>query len=104
MAKAKVVHSDDGVMIEFKGDRNNPEPTCGIIKFPGGHVEVSRCSDGSYYAHIDVVDPRNIVASRMDYATAPSLDIANIPGVPNADQIKHIAVRISNTVPHFDPN
>ena len=48
MAKATVVHSDDAATIIFKGDRRRPEPSTGIIKFPGGHVEVTRCSDNTY--------------------------------------------------------
>ncbi|MHB1265894.1 MAG: hypothetical protein ACYC1S_16015, partial [Gemmatimonadaceae bacterium] len=41
--------------IELLGDRmKRPEPAQHIIEFPGGAVEVSRTSDGSYWAHIIV--------------------------------------------------
>ena len=34
MARAKVVHSEDAVLVEFKGDKRNPEPTTGVMRFP----------------------------------------------------------------------
>ncbi len=104
MARANVTHSVDSVKITFKGDKRKPEPATGVIQFPGGHVEVSRCTDGSYWVHVEVVDPKNIVSSRMDYTAGAWREIGSIPEVPRADEIKHIAVQISNTVPHFDPN
>ena len=55
-------------MIIFKGDHVVPEPSTGVIKFPGGHVEVSRTSDGKYWAHIAVDNPSNIAKSRIDYS------------------------------------
>ena len=76
MARANVTHSQDGVQVTFLGDRRNPEPSMAVIQFPGGHVEVSRCSDGSYWAHIGL---RGI-------------------GLPKPDHIKHIAVRITSAV------
>lgn len=95
MARAKVVHSTDGVEIVFRGDRSNPEPTVGVISFPGGDVEVSRCSDGSYWTHIRVDDPQSIVGSRMDYSSGAAAEIKKIPQVPRANEITHIAVRIN---------
>lgn len=32
-----------------------------IIHFPGGHFELSRCEDGSYWAHIGVEQPGNVM-------------------------------------------
>lgn len=96
MAKAKVVHSDDAVLVQFFGDKDKQlEPSTGVIKFPGGHVEVTRTSDGRYWAHIEVKNPANIHASRIDYnhegyeATGGS-----IPDVPHADKIRHMAILI----------
>src|SRR5438132_382157 len=41
--------------IELLGDKQTrPEPAQHIIEFPGGAVEVSRTSDGNYWAHIIV--------------------------------------------------
>ena len=73
MAKAKVIHSDDSVLIDFKGNKRSPEPATGVIKFPGGHVEVSRCTDGTYWAHIEVVDPANVVDTRT--SISPSINL-----------------------------
>ena len=67
MARCKVVHSEDTVMVEFKGDKRNPEPSMAVIKFPGGHVEVSRTSDGKYWAHVEVVD-----SAHMDLLSSES--------------------------------
>lgn len=99
MARAKVTHSDDSVQITFAGNRRNPEPATAVIVFQGGHVEVSRCTDGSYWAHIEVVAPANTADSRVDYDfEGYSAGLHGI-GLPKPDHIKHLAVRITNTVP-----
>ena len=103
MARCKVVHSEDTVMVEFKGDKRNPEPSMAVIKFPGGHVEVSRTSDGKYWAHVEVVDSANVIDSRIDYEHDAAISMG-IPELPMGDKVKHIAVKVENTVPHFDPN
>lgn len=95
MARAKVTHSDDAVQITFNGDKKSPEPGTAVIKFPGGHVEVSRCCNGEYWAHIDIVSPQNITASRLDYSNDAWQALQNIPDIPRADEIRHIAVKIA---------
>lgn len=41
--------------ISLLGDKTiRPEPAQHIIEFPGGAIEVSRTSDGDYWAHIIV--------------------------------------------------
>jgi hypothetical protein len=41
--------------IELLGDKTQrPEPAQHVIEFPGGAIEVSRTSDGNYWAHIIV--------------------------------------------------
>ena len=104
MAKAVVVHSQDGVQVTFNGDKRRPEPTMGVIKFPGGHVEVSRCSDGTYWAHVNVVDAANVVESRMDFDNYHEHQIRSVQDFPHGRLVNHIAVRISNATPHFDPD
>lgn len=95
MAKAKVIHSEDAVMIKFEGKRSDPEPQTAVIKFPGGHVEVTRTTDGRYWAHVEAEKPESIQESRIDYnhegykATGGS-----IPKIPHADKIQHMAVLI----------
>lgn len=101
MARAKVVHSEDAVLVEFKGDKRNPEPTTGVIRFPGGHVEVSRCSDGTYWAHLVANDGANVVDGRIDYDFGAS---ASVRELPEHRQVHKLALRISNAVPHFDPD
>ena len=99
MAKAKVVHSTDGVTVVFKGDKKNLEPSMAVIKFPGGHVEVSRTSDGKYWAHVHADKARNIKSSRVDYdyagyEKAMADCIPTVPKIPHEGHIKHMAVLI----------
>ena len=100
MARANVTHSQDAVQITFNGDRRNPEPATGVIKFPGGHVEVSRCSDGTYWAHVAMVSGANVVEGRIDREGR----VDAVEAMEEAEKVTHIAVRIANAVPHFDPN
>lgn len=94
MAKLKnIVHSDDACMMIFRGDISNPEPSCGVIKFPGGFVEVSRCSDGSYYAHVSTDDSDNIIDSRIDYNYEGWID-NGIPNIPDHNRVKKLAMKI----------
>lgn len=97
MAKAEVVHSGDAVTVIFKGNPKRPEPSTGAIKFPGGVIEVSRTSDGSYWVHVSVIDPINTKESRIDYALEAHRE-HGIIDVPDANQIQHIALRIYPTV------
>lgn len=95
MARAQVVHSQDAVTVIFEGNKDiEAEPSTGIIKFPGGFVEVSRTGD-KYWAHIYQDETKPIADSRIDYNfegyTATN---GSIPDVPHADKIKHIAVLI----------
>lgn len=102
MAKQfKTVRSEDALTILIEGDRRNPEPTTLVVKFPGGHIEVSRCSDDTYWAHVQVVDAANVVTGRIDYAHGAAMSVAELP---DADKVVKLAARISNTVPHFDPD
>lgn len=100
MARATVIHSEDAVNIVFEGNKAKPEPGTGIITFPGGNVEISRCSDGSYYAHISIEDPSTVVASRIDY-DYEGQKTEGIIDVPKANHIQHIAMRINQ---RKDPN
>ena len=92
--------------IELLGDRTKrPEPATHIIEFPGGAIELSRTTDGNYWAHIivnrDFALPGEIeglegaygeiVGSRMDYEfpTEP-----NIVLVPDASKLRQIAILI----------
>ena len=94
MAKMKnIIHSEDACTMVFKGDLSNPEPSLGVIKFPGGYVEVSRCSDGSYYAHISADKADTVLDSRIDYS--PEYASKNgIPSIKDHNQVTHIAMKI----------
>ena len=102
MARAKVVHSDDAVLVEFYGNPKNPEPSTAVVRFPGGHIEVSRCSDGSYWAHLEVVDPQNVIASRVDHTWEGRQQLGSIPPIPLVNEVKHIALNVGNRVKHPD--
>ena len=102
MARAKITHSTDSVCIIFKGDKKQPEPSTGVIRFPGGHIEVSRTSDGGYWAHIEVDKAENIKNSRIDYDFAGyNKTEEKVPDVPHHEHIKHIAIKIKG--PHKEP-
>lgn len=102
MARAQITHSDDAVQITFNGDRRHPEPSTAVIQFPGGHVEVSRCSDGTYWAHVQVIDGANVIGSRIDRANAYALGAPAVEDMPHAHAINHMAIRIANKVPRAD--
>ena len=89
MAKAKVIHSEDAVQINFAGDKRNPEPSTGVIKFPGGFVEVSRCTDGTYWVHTCIAG--DIIDGRIDR----SGETQAVQTLPNFGSINHIAIRVS---------
>lgn len=101
MAKMRnIIHSDDSCMMIFKGNKRTPEPSTGVIKFPGGFVEVTRTSEGHYWAHIGVDTSDNIVHSRIDYAHG-TFEEQTIPPIPAQDKITKIAVMIDG--PYLEP-
>lgn len=95
MAKAKVVHCEDAVIVVFKGDPARPEPVTGVIKFPGGHVEVSRCSDGTYWAHL-TVSGEKITGSRFDFSMPDHAEptFRTIRDIPDHERITKIALHV----------
>lgn len=102
MARFAVHHSEDACCVLIDGDRRRPEPSTAVIRFPGGHVEVSRASDGSYWVHVGrntrINDPDadvlgEIVESRIDH-TYEARE-RGIPPMPAAEHIEHLAMRIA---------
>jgi hypothetical protein len=91
--------------IQLLGDKTvRPEPATHIIEFPGGAIELSRTTQGNYWAHIIInrdfelpdVQGREaaygeIIGSRIDYEfpTEP-----NIVDVPHAEKVRQIAILI----------
>jgi hypothetical protein len=43
---------DNVLGVELEGNPRKPEPIEFRVIFPGGVVEIARCSDGTYWAHI----------------------------------------------------
>lgn len=75
-----------------------------VIEFPGGAIELSRCEDGAYWAHIIInrgqalpvlrgfgAAQGEVVDSRMDWAER---GFASIPSLPDETTLTQIAVRI----------
>jgi len=93
-------------VITLKGNPGKPESATHIIEFPGGSIEVSRTTDGDYWAHIavntgQVLDDANgyhgangrIVGTRIDRTidyNGPSVE-----DIPEHGMIQHLAVRIA---------
>ena len=95
--------SDEVQGVTLRGDRNNPEPAYFRVRFPGGDVDVTRCTDGSYWVHVAVNRPGcgynpeapsgKIIDGRVDVAgmhasESSAGDLSN-PGA------YHVAVRVA---------
>jgi hypothetical protein len=90
--------------ISLLGDNTRPEPATHIIEFPGGAIELSRTSEGNYWAHImvnhdfalDNCDGLRaafgaVIGSRIDYEFPAE---PNIIAIPDEKQIRQIAILI----------
>lgn len=96
MAKAKVAHSDNTSTLTFRGNKKNPEPSTGVIKFPGGYVEVSRTSDGSYWVHTRINETAEIVGSDIEYKPGKDIEeYGDIPTMPPQERIEKLAVKVN---------
>lgn len=93
MARLKnIVHSQDACTMIFEGNPKKPEPVTGIIKFPGGDVEVTRCSNNKdYWVHVSVENVGNVIGSRLDHTD----NLSSVPELPDHDTLKHFAILIS---------
>lgn len=38
--------------VTLQGDPRRPEPDSFRVSFPGGEVDIERCTDGSYWVHV----------------------------------------------------
>lgn len=104
MKRLKVEHfgtKTQGVRLE--GNPQDPEPDYFVVKLPGGHVEISRTSDGSYWIHFttnraddclgsDLVAGR-LVDSRIDCEGKSAHEV--IGGDFARDDTYHVAVRLA---------
>ena len=56
--KLKVSRNGEWTVLTIEGNPKNPEAShAGMIKFPGGNVNVTRTTDGNYWVHICVNRP-----------------------------------------------
>ena len=89
--------------IYLYGDKKKQmEPLEFIVHFPGGYILVSRCSDGTYWAHTSIeadkarAEPHNIRGKFLD----GHIDCTGIPpnemniGDLSRDDCHHIALHI----------
>lgn len=87
-----------GQTLELLGDpKKKIEKETTVIKFPGGHVEVSRTLDNEYWVHISTVENGQIVDGRAD-AQGRSCDnftklVRQMQG-EIAEGVNHIAFRV----------
>ncbi len=93
----KQTTSEDALTIHVNGDVRRPEPTHLIIKFPRGHIELARCSDGSYWAHLEGDDAHTVIDSRVEYDHEGYLE-HGIKPIPSQDQIKKLGVKFKGPV------
>jgi len=49
--------------VVLAGDPKNPEPETVTVRFPGGEVEVTRCTDGKYWVHVRTWSEREAMES-----------------------------------------
>ena len=87
--------------IELLGDKTvRPEPAQHIIEFPGGAIELSRTTDGDYWAHIIVnrgwadSDQEGLHAARGEVLDARVDSSAGVCSVPNHETMTQVAVLI----------
>lgn len=81
-----------------------------IIEFPGGAIEVSRTSDGNYWAHIlinqeqqfDDAEGRESAFGKVVGSRLATRGVDGIPALPQQDRITQIAVLIQ-PVRSLDP-
>ena len=97
--KLKVTYAEQATMIHIEGDPSNPEPIHHIVKFPGGEVEIARCSDNqTYWAHIVPHDDADIIDSRLMWTPETGHSIKEIKDEQN---LKQVAVRFNGAYKEY---
>lgn len=102
MRTLKIKHFGEKVQgIRLDGDRRNPEPESVRVAFPGGDVDVVRTDDGSYWIHVRVDHPSEVVDdeiagklidARLDIKGKHAADTN--PGDFAHPDLYHVAVRV----------
>lgn len=92
--------------IELFGDKSKKrESASHIIEFPGGAIEVSRTSEGNYWAHIIVNrgfagnDGNGLTSARGEVLQTRIDSAAGVNDVPNTDTLTQVAVLIRSVNP-----
>lgn len=49
--------------VTLEGDKRKPEPDSFMVRFPGGIVDIERCTDGSYWVHV-IVNQKEVTIDR----------------------------------------
>jgi hypothetical protein len=96
----KQTRSSDALCIHIAGNKKQAEPTTLVIDLPGGHVEVSRCSDNTYWVHVEVVNNANVMEGRIQRSDR----VQAVEEMPDASTVTKLAIRIANIVPRFNPD
>lgn len=100
-AKQMIVGSAPKLLTLLGDKTKKVESAQHIIEFPGGAIEVSRCSDGTYWAHIlanhgfDEGDGSGFSSSRGEVIeTRIQRDGEHVQSLEGVGPITQIAVRI----------
>jgi hypothetical protein len=91
--------------IALLGDKKRPESAQHVIEFPGGAIELTRTTDGDYWAHIivnrgDVVDDADGRVSALGQVIDGRIGRGfpnGVGGIDGCEDIEQIAVLIRST-------
>lgn len=61
---------DNVLGVEIEGNPRKPEPVSFRVSFPGGEVNIERCSDGSYWVHT-LIKQRDVTIDREGPDSGP---------------------------------
>lgn len=107
MEMLKVTGNNETQRIHLYGKKSTPEPGEVYLHFPGGQIGVCRLSNGEYWAHFILNDPREensydnsvnvgkVVDSRIDCRNLSAAESCKDLGSLGRDDVYHIALRIA---------
>ena len=81
--------------VRLFGDPKKPEHAAFVVSFPGGNVEISRHSDGSYWVHAYANSPQDELHSDGLDQVGRIIERRAVSYRPETQQLPyHLAVRI----------
>lgn len=102
----KIVKMGDAVQgVVLEGNRKNPEYDEFRVVFPGGSVSITRCTDETYWAHVQVdhaehpalcpgeFEPAHLTEARLDILGKNSSE-SNLGDFADS-RLYHVAVRVT---------